>query len=324
MPKRRMPITAQLFILLLVVLVINAAAYFIILQNIYHQELESQAKTVVANVEAFGAWVSRSGRVWTKMDNQDFLSKIEVQEVGNPENAFHFYSKNPALATREFSEVVAQSQSPAKFRMTSHNVMNPNNRPDAFELRALEAIQQGNLTQYSEHGKDVYRFASPVVHVASCISCHGDPVNAPQDVLDIYGSENGFGFKEGDLAGVISVTLPKRNIVQSTLTMFSFVEVGVILLSILPILWFVRRSVILPVRRITHVAESISKGREAEIDAEKLSPESPNEIDQLTLAMSRMRFSFTIAMKKMKEARESAKNAEHYAQELEEKLRDQK
>ncbi len=320
MLKRRMPITAQLFLLLLVVLIANAAAYFVILQNMYYQELESQAKTVVANVEAFGAWVSRSGRVWTRAEDQDFLSRIEVQEVGQPDNVFHFHSKNPALATREFSEVVAQSQSPAKFRMTSHNVMNPNNKPDAFELRALEAIQKGNLTQYSEHGKDVYRFASPVVHVASCISCHGDPANAPQDVLEVYGSENGFGFKEGDLAGVISVTLPKRTIVQSTLTMFSFAEAAIIFISILPILWFVRKAVILPVRRITFVAESISKGREADIDAAELSPESANEIDQLTLAVSRMRSSFSIAMKKMKEAREAAKNAEKYAQDLEKKL----
>lgn len=319
MLRRRMPITAQLFLLLIVVLVANAAAYFFILQNMYYQELESQAKTVVANVEAFGAWVSRSGRVWTRAENQDFLSRVEVHEVGQPEKVFHFYSKNPALATREFSEVVAQSQSPAKFRMTSHNVMNPNNAPDAFEQRALEAIRKGNLPQYSEHGKDVYRFASPVVHVASCISCHGDPAKAPQDVLEVYGSERGFGFKEGDLAGVISVTLPKRTVLQSTLAMFSFAEAAVIFLSILPILWFVRQAVILPVRKITHVAESISKGKEAEIDAAHLSPESVNEIDQLTLAVSRMRSSFSIAMRKMKEAREAAKKAEQHAQELEKK-----
>lgn len=317
MSKRRLPITAQLFLLLLVVLVVNAGAYFLILQNMYYQELESQAKTVVANVEAFGAWVSRSGRVWTRVENQDFLSKVEVREVAQPDKVFHFYSKNPALATREFSEVVAKSDSPAKFRMTSHNVMNPNNKPDDFEQRALDAIREGNLTQYAEHGKDVYRFASPVVHVASCITCHGDPAKAPQDVLQVYGSERGFGFKEGDLAGVISVTLPKRTILQSTLTMFSFAEAGVIVLSILPILWFVRRSVLLPVRKITQVAESISKGKEAEIDAETLSPDSPNEIDQLTLAMSRMRFSFTIAMRKMKEAREIAKRAEQHIQDME-------
>src|SRR5256885_9692246 len=35
--------------------------------------------------------------------------------------AVNFYSKNPALAQREFSEVVARSGSPAKFRLTSRS-----------------------------------------------------------------------------------------------------------------------------------------------------------------------------------------------------------
>ena len=51
----------------------------------------------------------------------------------------NFYSKNPALAQREFSEVVEHSASPAKFRLTSHNVMNPNNKPDVFEDGRAEA-----------------------------------------------------------------------------------------------------------------------------------------------------------------------------------------
>lgn len=314
MARSRLPITAQLFLLLIVVLIMNAGAYFLILQNVYHEELKSQAKTVVANVEAFGAWVSRSGRVWTKHSDQDFLSSEEVHSVNNPQNVYHFYSKNPALATREFSEVVAKSPSPAKFRMTSHNVMNPNNKPDEFEQRALAKIRQSDLAEYFELGSNTYRFASPVYHKASCIKCHGDPANAPEDVLTVYGSENGFGFKEGDVAGVISVTLPKKTLVESTKSMFSFIEAGVIFLSILPILWFVRRSVIIPVRKITHVAESISRGHDADIDASNLSPDSPNEIDQLTLATSRMRASFAIAMRKMKEARATANKAVKYAQ----------
>ncbi len=316
MARRRLPITAQLFLLLLFVLLMNAGAYFLILQNVYHEELKSQAKTVVANVEAFSAWVSRSGRVWTKNGNQDYLSSEEVQAVDTPGKTYHFYSKNPALATREFSEVVANSPSPAKFRMTSHNVMNPNNKPDAFEQRALSAIREQDLLEYYELAGNTYRFASPVFHKASCIKCHGDPANAPADVLQVYGAEHGFGFKEGDVAGVISVTLPKKTLLESTFSMFSFVEAGVIIMSILPILWFIRRSVILPVRRITHVAESISKGKEAEIDAANLSPDSRNEIDQLTLATSRMRASFAIAMRKMKEARETANKAVKYAQSI--------
>lgn len=101
--------------------------------------------------------------------------------------------------------------------------------------------------------------------------------------------------------------------------MLSFLEATIIMLSILPILWFVHRGVIVPVRKITHVAESISKGQDADIDASALSPDSRNEIDQLTLATSRMRSSFSIAMRKMKEARAAANKATKYAQALKNK-----
>ena len=59
-----------------------------------------------------------------------------------------FYSKNPALAQREFSEAVERSPSPSKFRLTSHNVMNPNNKPDAFEDGALREIRDRGLKEY--------------------------------------------------------------------------------------------------------------------------------------------------------------------------------
>ena len=61
------------------------------------------------------------------------LPATHGRRCGHAPDLWHFYSKNPALAQREFSEVVEKSSSPAKFRMTSHNFMNPVNKPDAFE-----------------------------------------------------------------------------------------------------------------------------------------------------------------------------------------------
>lgn len=324
MVRSKMPVTLQLFLLLVLVLIINAGAYLFILQNVYKEELKSQAKTVVANVEAFSAWVSRSGRIWVKDGSQDYLSAEAVQpadaDADGEEEVYHFYSKNPALATREFSEVVAQSPSPAKFRMTSHNVMNPQNAPNAFETEALTKIRAGNLQEYFESTPNEYRYASAVYHKASCIRCHGDPANAPEDVLTIYGAERGFGFREGDVAGIISVTLPKKNLYASTLSMFSLIEVGVIFLSILPILWFVRRSIIVPVKELTNAAESISRGQESDVDISRVPQDSQNEIHQLMVATSRMRSSFTIATRKMNEARAQADKAIRYARSLKARL----
>ena len=48
------------------ILGLNALAYFYIGEKIHLHELRAQAQTVVANVEAFGAWVANSGRVFGK------------------------------------------------------------------------------------------------------------------------------------------------------------------------------------------------------------------------------------------------------------------
>jgi methyl-accepting chemotaxis protein len=312
----RLSLTTQFLILLLIVLLLNATAYLFIMQNMYKQELEAQAKTVVDNVESFGTWVSQSGRVWVKGDSKNFLSKEEVISATDPEKRFHIFSKNPALATREYSEVVAESKSPAKFRMTSSNVMNPANAPDPFEVRALAAVADKQKVDYSEFSDDTYRYAKAVIHKESCIACHGDPAKAPADVLSVYGNEHGFGFKTGDVAGVISVTLPKRNIFESAISLINAVEMAVIFLSILPMMWFIRRAIILPIKQITHAADEISRGKDVHVDVTDTVADTKNEIHTLKIATARMRNSFIIAVRKMREAR---KNADQMKQMIQDK-----
>jgi len=309
MTYKKPSVSFQFTALLLVVLALNSAVFYFMLQSVYLSELRSQAQTVVANVEAFGSWVAKNGRVWVKDNSISYLGEMVVNPVDAPGETVHFYSKNPALAQREFSETVAASDSPAKFRMTSQNVMNPANAPDPFEKRALDAIRQGQLGDYAETLDNNYRYAKPVYHTASCIACHGDAALAPKDVLSRYGNKNGFGFAEGDVAGIISVTIPKRRLLGGSVSVFGAAELGAIVLSILLILWFIRRSIINPVRELTRVAELISRGQPAELNTTQINAASGNEIDQLKLATSRMNTSFALAMRKTHEARKKAQQA---------------
>src|ERR1700737_3749081 len=143
-------ITVQFTIVFVIALLLVIGSFYLVLDNVYRTELKSQAETVADNVDAFGSWVSQYGRVWVKDDNKSFLGQVTLVSAPDgsgaaPTDMWHFYSKNPALAQREFSEVVEKSASPAKFRMTSHNFMNPINKPDAFEAKALDKIRSGRL-----------------------------------------------------------------------------------------------------------------------------------------------------------------------------------
>lgn len=302
---RTASISNKFFLLVVLILLMNAGAYTLVLQNIYQAELKSQAQTVVANVEAFGTWVAKHGRVWVKGDSEDsFLSKAELQDTTHTNNVAMFYSKNPALAQREFSEAVAKSASPAKFRMTSHNVMNPINQPDSFEKDALAQIGATNQADYSRLENGEYRYAKAVFHTAGCIACHGDPAKAPADVITRYGDQNGFWFKEGEVAGIISVTIPAESLLTKFSNFIGPIELLLIVSSLLMALWFIRSALINPIKKLTLMADDVSKGGNSSITVHDIKEDTRNEMDRLTVAVARMRNSTYLAIKKMREAQE--------------------
>src|SRR5256885_14978152 len=163
----KLSISMRFALVFLVALGLVGSAFYLILDRIYVNQLKSQAETVADNVDAFGSWVSQYGRVWVRDNDKSFLGQVTLVSAPDgagksapaPADVWHFYSKNPALAQREFSEVVEKSSSSAKFRVTSHNFMNPVNKPDAFEAKALERIRAQHLAEYYEMSPDSFRFA---------------------------------------------------------------------------------------------------------------------------------------------------------------------
>jgi len=301
----RMSITMQFALVFLVALGLIGGASWLILDRIYLTQLKSQAETVADNVDAFGSWVAQYGRVWVRDDDRSYLGHLGLFQADDmaatpPKvTEVNFYSKNPALAQREYSEVVERSASPSKFRLTSHNVMNPNNKPDAFEDGALRRIRDGGLKEYYELLPGGFRYARTVYHKASCIVCHGDANTAPNDVKVRYGTQNGFGFKEGDVAGIISVRLPARSFWDVAQEVVGIWQLLMIVAAFVIAMVFIRYAVVGPIRRLTLATQQISVGKAADLGAAKIDAKSGNEIDKLALATERLRLSINMAMKRL-------------------------
>ena len=298
-------ITTQFTLVFLLALGLVGTASYLILDRIYINQLKSQAETVADNVDAFGNWVAQYGRVWVRDNDRSYLGHLEAFETADATAtpprlaAVHFYSKNPALAQREFSEVVEHSASPSKFRLTSHNVMNPNNKPDTFEEGALKRIRTENLPEYYELTPSGFRYARAVIHKASCIACHGQPDAAPNDVKVRYGIQNGFGFKEGDVAGIISVRLPAKSFWDVALDVVGVWQLAMIFAAFIIAMLYIRYAIVQPVRRITAATQQISVGKAADLGLKGVSPGSRNELDQLALATERLRLSINMAIQRL-------------------------
>jgi len=84
---------------------------------------------------------------------------------------------------------------------------NPNNKPDEQEEQLLHAIQR-NHPRVGDHmiehpDKRGVHVLLPLFYNKQCLTCHG----SPKGEVDISGYEKE-GFKDGDLGGAISITLP--------------------------------------------------------------------------------------------------------------------
>ncbi len=301
-----MPLKLKFFFVMLCVLGLNGLAYFYVAEKIYLHQLRAQAQTVVAHVEAFGAWVANSGRIWIKANNSEsYLSREEYQTIdGELAQRVVFFSKNPALAQREFADVVMHSTSPTKFRMTSENVMNPNNEPDGFEMRALQAINKGQLQEFTGVYEGSYRYAKPIYHTANCLKCHGDTASAPEDVLKRYGSQHGFGFKEGDLAGIISVSIPTQPLWKDLGQYLGPLEIGIILGTLVLSLTCVHFWISRPIKRVTAAAEALSLSTGFFNQAAPAAYTPANELEALGQSVQRLGNATQHAMKKWRDSQQ--------------------
>jgi HAMP domain-containing protein len=301
-------LTVQFAAVFLIALALVGGAFYLLLDRIYVNQLKSQAETVADNVEAFGSWVAQYGRVWVKGDKRSYLGHLNVMQAQEGPDGeqpklvpVDFYSKNPALAQREFSEVVEQSPSAAKFRLTSHNVMNPNNAADEFEAAALERIRGEGLKEFVELTPTGLRYARAVYDKAACIACHGDPGKAPEDVKTRYGVEHGFGFKEGDVAGIVSVRVPAQPFWDVTRRVVGVWQLLLIATAFLVALLFIQFAVVRRIHRLTEATHLISLGKPADLGVARIKSDSRNELHQLALATERLRVSINLAIARLKQ-----------------------
>lgn len=94
---------------------------------------------------------------------------------------------------------------PVEFKFASNNPTNLANKADFLESKILKGFEKRDSdTLHQEridrNGKDTLLLASPVRrNTQNCLHCHGVPLDAPKDMIDIYGDKHGFYEKVGDV-----------------------------------------------------------------------------------------------------------------------------
>jgi len=149
-------------------------------------------------------------------------------------------------------------------------------------------------------GRSLY-LAKPIKAVAACLECHSVPKAAPAPMVKIYGSNNGFGWKENEIIGAQVVSVPESLALrladrQFRTMMFWFVAIGAAVMFVLNVLLLF--AVVRPVAAMSAAADAISRG---ELGVPELQVKGKDEISALADSFNRMHRSLSKAMKLLDE-----------------------
>ena len=161
-----------------------------------------------------------------------YVAEIQRPEIYRLQNEGKLYKEyfSPKVMSftfiaRNIKELLAQERKkaglpPLYFKLATDNPRNPINQADAYELALLEKMKSGKITEFKEV---VQQNGVPTLHVAipvdrssaGCLKCHGDPKNAPTELIASYGDVRGFHEQENSIRALISIRVPLTHYLQA-------------------------------------------------------------------------------------------------------------
>ncbi|MBW4428124.1 MAG: DUF3365 domain-containing protein [Nostoc desertorum CM1-VF14] len=230
--------------------------------------------------------------------NPELVDKLETEFL--PQSV-------PAYSAREIFEILRKTPDYRDFfyKEATLNPTNLRDKADGFETEIVERFRKkSDLKEVSGFrsipGGDIFYIARPLsISEESCLKCHSVPEAAPQSMINLYGTANGFGWKLNEIVGAQIITVPANNVInkahQSSLLIILIVST-IFIATILLVNLFLNRQVVMPLKRMTRVAEEVSTGH-MEVEFEQM---SNDEIGNLAKAFRRMQLSLEMAMKRIK------------------------
>lgn len=168
------------------------------------EETDNIAKTEArANFnkdQAIRLWADSHGGVYVQIDSvtqpNPALSHIIERDIETPLGK-KLTLMNPAYMIRQLNEYFTEYYGIVG-HITSKKLMRPENKPDEWELNALNQFEEGvkEVSEYSViNGESYLRLMQPMITKQSCLKCHAQQ-----------------GYEVGDIRGGVSVSIPMKSI----------------------------------------------------------------------------------------------------------------
>ncbi|PIE70902.1 MAG: hypothetical protein CSA22_05760 [Deltaproteobacteria bacterium] len=135
-----------------------------------------------------------------------------IKGNGDPDR-FIVEAMSTAFVSREIMNRLGERFPEFCYKRAAPNPRNPVNRSDAFERKMLSWFRQHPEAEawdglITREGQSCYTRMIPIRAEADCLKCHGDPLDAPSEIIARYGSSAGFSYTKGELMAADVVYLP--------------------------------------------------------------------------------------------------------------------
>ncbi len=213
----------------------------------------------------------------------------------------------PSFAAQSNLKLVRQRLPEYTYREPTLNPTNVSDQAVDWEadiinnFRADPSKREAVVTRDTAGGR-LLTLARPLkVASQTCLSCHSTPEKAPATMVALYGRENGFGWKLGEVVGAqvvsIPMTVPLSRAYQA-LFWFMVALAGTFIAMIIIVDLLLRAFVVKPVSKISGMANDVSMGN---LDVPEYVRDTDDEIGSLSKSFNRMRRSLQNAMKLLNE-----------------------
>lgn len=193
------------------------------------------------------------------------------------------------------------------YKEAALNPTNPTDRATDWEADMIHEFRNNKdtkelIVERNTPTGRILNLARPLgIYDEGCLTCHGKVEDAPKTMTDIYGVNNGFGWKLNEIIGAQVVSVPMSlplDRARQTFTTFMILLGGVFLLLLLLLNILLHFVVIRPVLRISTIANEVSLGKP---DVPEYVKKGSDEIASLSQSFNRMRLSLESAMKMLGE-----------------------
>ena len=188
------------------------------------------------------------------------------------------------------------------YKEATLNPTNPRDRAVDWEVDVVNRLRQN--TEVKElvgerdgaFGRTLYLAQPLQIKNPACLACHSSVDAAPQTMIDLYGTANGFGWKPDEIVGAQVVSVPES---VAILRANDLVSKILYLLSGLFVVLFIALNLMLvtlvlrPIKRLGTIADQVSLGQ---MDAPEFPAKGRDEMATLGQSFNRMRRSLVEAL----------------------------